>query len=212
MFALPVPSTEGSSSSIGDETKRGRLTAAAIDGEGEHRQQQRRPCGQGRDQQHQRQHKHQQNRTGVALAFHSSFSPLGRGRTRRTTPTPLQRDSPSKLSPPAAAEGVDGSDGGPRSVGSAASSACTEGHADETTISTGGRGMQGMEAPGAGVDWVPGRFGYSLGKPFHSQRVACARFVVAGAPTLTPGEWNDGVLPELRLVTGKYICLVTRAR
>lgn len=46
---------------------------------------------------------------------------------------------------------------------------------------------------------VPFRFGYSLGEPFHSQRVASARFL----PPDEAAKKGEDSSPDLRLVTGK---------
>ncbi|CAN0167567.1 unnamed protein product, partial [Ectocarpus sp. 12 AP-2014] len=45
---------------------------------------------------------------------------------------------------------------------------------------------------------LPGRFGYSLGKPFHSQRVASAKFITFGRA----GGQESGRGSDLRLATG----------
>ena len=47
--------------------------------------------------------------------------------------------------------------------------------------------------------FLPTRFAYSLGAPFHGQRVVSARFMPGDAAMKTPG----GSLANLRLVTGK---------
>ena len=174
VFARPVSNTEGGN--VGNETKARRQTAVpVVDAE--------------------REHQRRQNRAGVALAFHSSC--LGLGGNRRTIP--LREVRPTERGHTAAAEDV--GDGLRSGCGAAATPACTV-HADESTTSTGT--AEGIEVPGAGVDWVPGRFAYSLGRPFHSQRVASARFVISGAQRPTVEAVNGGGgLPELRLVTGR---------
>lgn len=53
---------------------------------------------------------------------------------------------------------------------------------------------------------LPRRFAYSLGKPFHSQRVASVRFVILGAPTPELESERSGFPPDLRLVTGEQGC------
>lgn len=72
-------------------------------------------------------------------------------------------------------------------------------------LATAGREKQGSGCGDAGgVDGRgddgarPDRFGYSLGKPFHSQRVASAKFVTFGGT----GGQKSGRGSDLRLVTG----------
>lgn len=62
----------------------------------------------------------------------------------------------------------------------------------------GGGGSDGLELQ------LPGRFRYSLGEPFHSQRVASVRFILPGTTTAR-GKTPDGKggRLNLRLVTGK---------
>ncbi|CAM9466853.1 unnamed protein product, partial [Ectocarpus sp. 13 AM-2016] len=60
--------------------------------------------------------------------------------------------------------------------------------------SCGGGGVEGRDDDRA----RPGRFGYSLGKPFHSQRVASAKFITFGRA----GVQESGRGSDLRLVTG----------
>ncbi|CAN0204991.1 unnamed protein product, partial [Ectocarpus fasciculatus] len=57
-----------------------------------------------------------------------------------------------------------------------------------------------VDGGGGGDDRArPGSFGYSLGKPFHGQRVAAAKFVTFGGGT---GDQKSGRRSGLRLVTG----------
>lgn len=49
----------------------------------------------------------------------------------------------------------------------------------------------------------PGRFGYSLGKPFHSQRVTSVKLVIAGAPISRLESGQGGFPTDLHLITGE---------
>lgn len=198
---------------------------AAVGGVREHRQQQRHPFGRGPDQR-------QEKRPGVVLAFHSSFFSLGFGgppsppaagdRSRV-----LQQERPRERRP-ATEVIVDSPAVGMGSAVGAAAAVVVEddesevrpdhhyfqGHgmasSDSDTTRTwqrghNGDGIAGGTGGGGAEVRLPGRFGYSLGEPFHSQRVASVKFISTGATT-TRGETrvNKGGLSDLRLVTGEY--------
>lgn len=187
------------------------------------------PVGEVRERRQQHGQEQRHARPGVALAFHSSFFfPLMRGGDQPGTPVRQERPCESRAQP--AAENVaDSPAAGLGSAGVLASTiavpankptaaaekeeemnvAAVKGdrkrlpyHPEEVRC---GRSMTSDDGGGAGpVSQLPGRFGYSLGKPFHSQRVASAKFIIPGAPTarLEAGR-GVGFPPDLRLITGE---------
>lgn len=134
----------------------------------------------------------EQQRPGIALAYHSSA--FGGG------------PASGNWSQPRHAQPLDSASQAPKDKDSAENKPSE--HKPE-----GNRGVPTAEARPAKRDSacerrmtssevsvvLPTRLGYSLGTPFHGQRVASARFILGDAAIKTPG---DG-LENLRLVTGK---------
>lgn len=163
---------------VEDETRTARGSSppnkktAAATGAGEQQQLQRRS--------HQALNR-QRRGVGVALAFHSTLIPPPGGGSGRPPPP---------LSPVLATGGRE----------EKRYDRCGAGGVDGRDLEKQGSGCCG----GGGVDGGgderarPGRFGYSLGKPFHSQRVASAKFITFGRA----GGQESGRGSDLRLVTG----------
>ena len=225
IFAEPFSSAEGTNiSSKSDHIAAGKEAIAGTDGSScPESSTDPRAALAGEAKEHRRQQQSQgkrQQRSGLALAFHSSFFPLQ-----------IRGDHPEI--PLAAAENVaDSPAAGLGSASVTASAVTVPAHqptaaAEKTMRKEDKKGVAAAKddreswpfdpkgvrrgsfetsnggGGGAPVSQVPGRFGYSLGKPFHSQRVASVKFVIPGAQTESL-EAGQGDFPSsLRLVTGE---------
>lgn len=170
-----------------------------------------------------------QTRPGMALAFHSSFLPLARGGDQPGIS--LRQELPFESRLHAAAESVTGhSAAGVGSVGvfsstfavpanqpaAATEQAIRKEDGEHVAADKNGRNRLSYHPKGVhhgsletsddgdgGGQVLPRRFGYSLGKPFHSQRVASVKFITPGAPTARLESGRGGFSPGLRLITGE---------
>ncbi|CAM9184864.1 unnamed protein product [Scytosiphon promiscuus] len=75
-------------------------------------------------------------------------------------------------------------------------------HSSLAFFDVGGSSSRGSEGSRVGRVEGPGRLGYSLGKPFHGQRVASARFLFPGAGEEEAQQRSPHDASGLRLVTG----------
>eukprot|EP00752_Nemacystus_decipiens_P003736 g3442.t1 len=175
-------------------------------------------AGEVRDHRQQHRQAKRQRRPGLALAFHSSFSAHAR-RGGHSGVLP-QLDRPCAKNLQAAAENVP--DSPTAGLGSASAAVvavavpanqptaevenATRKQDDRKRSSDHPEGVRhgSFETTGGGgpVSQLPGRFGYSLGKRFHSQRVASVKFIILRPPTERLEAGHGGYPPGLRLVTG----------
>eukprot|EP00903_Cladosiphon_okamuranus_P013793 g12836.t3 len=159
----------------------------------------------------------QEQRLGLALAFHSSFFPTVRSASKLQAAAKNVGDSPaagvtsestiaSAVAAPAdqptaaaekAARTEDAKDVAAIKDNRERSSYHPKGVLQGGNFETVDDGVGGFS-----VSHLPGRFGYSLGKPFHSQRSASVKFVIPGAPAARLESGQRGFASDVRLITG----------
>lgn len=230
VFAEPCPTTARKSTSSDNDITEGKAAPVGAAGNSRPENNSGPPpialVGDVRNRRQKHRQERRQARPGVALAFHSSSLPLVRSEDQPRTP--LRREQPRQSRLHAAPEDVaDCPAAGPGSAGFASTVTVPESQpiaaAERVTRQADGEDVAAAKddrkrlsyhaedvclgsveaSDGCPVSLVPGRFGYSLGKPFHSQRVAAVKFITPGAPTTRLEAGRSGFSPNLRLITGE---------